>query len=706
MAPDVSIVLALHREGNFLSRTLLSLAEAAHYARGFGIRTELVAVLDRSDAVTEAALRQFDHAAFDQHGIFLADNGSLGLTRNDGCRAASGNHILTADGDDLISFNTIERMFCAAERRGPAAILIPQFIFAFGATYHIAEYFDLDQVTPLALLATNPFVSRIFFHRSLCAHLAWQDVSLTNGYAYEDWHFNCNAVSEGYSFHAVPETILFYRQRAGSLLSQGNRVSVQQIPPSPMFQPVRYREICAPWMERPEAQGAFRSAVRCMGKAILDDPVCTELLIAANEIDPAINPRRLADSEYFNYLESDTATGAAYYRICELVGERQFDEVFLLPFMTAGGADRYILDVMTELAAQDPRRRFLIIFGEPCSQHMWLDRLPASSLCIDLIATCPELAAHQRELLCLKLIQSCAGTARLHLRAGAFEQNFFSRFAPVLSRHRPVFYRFADSRVFHGDYTLVAPWSFQFVADHVEQFDKFVCDSRAIVEADQTRIGVMQQKWHVLNSRMEVPDRLDEDALSAGRTSRSILWVSRLDAEKRPELLLEIARLVARSMPDMTIDVYGRPTLDEFDVTQFATLRNVRYHGFFERFEELQAAAHYCFLYTSRFDGIPVVLLEMMAAGLPVVAPDVGGIGEIVRDGDTGVLLTCSGDDQIDAEIYMTAIEALFEDPARRERICRTAFAAVHERHAARRYAERISAIFGSGPVTAETQVA
>jgi glycosyltransferase involved in cell wall biosynthesis len=37
-------------------------------------------------------------------------------------------------------------------------------------------------------------------------------------------------------------------------------------------------------------------------------------------------------------------------------------------------------------------------------------------------------------------------------------------------------------------------------------------------------------------------------------------------------------------------------------------------------------------------DGIPNVVLEAMAIGVPVVATDAGGIAEVVRDGETGFL--------------------------------------------------------------------
>jgi len=71
--------------------------------------------------------------------------------------------------------------------------------------------------------------------------------------------------------------------------------------------------------------------------------------------------------------------------------------------------------------------------------------------------------------------------------------------------------------------------------------------------------------------------------------------------------------------------------------------RNVQFLGLRTDIPQLLAAAD-LFLLTSISEGIPVTLIEAMAAGLPIVSTRVGGVPEIVIEGETGVLAE-AGDD-------------------------------------------------------------
>ena len=78
---------------------------------------------------------------------------------------------------------------------------------------------------------------------------------------------------------------------------------------------------------------------------------------------------------------------------------------------------------------------------------------------------------------------------------------------------------------------------------------------------------------------------------------------------------------------------------------------------------------------SSRSEGAPFSILEAMAAGLPVVATDVGGVRELVADGETGLLVP-AGDPARLAE----ALRSLLADPALRRRLGAAGHARARER--------------------------
>jgi glycosyltransferase involved in cell wall biosynthesis len=74
------------------------------------------------------------------------------------------------------------------------------------------------------------------------------------------------------------------------------------------------------------------------------------------------------------------------------------------------------------------------------------------------------------------------------------------------------------------------------------------------------------------------------------------------------------------------------------------------------------------FVLSSVSEGLPLALLEAMATGLPVVVTQVGGMGEAVRAGDSGLVVAPGDPDRLTA-----AVKTLIDDPALRARLGRAA---------------------------------
>jgi glycosyltransferase involved in cell wall biosynthesis len=90
-------------------------------------------------------------------------------------------------------------------------------------------------------------------------------------------------------------------------------------------------------------------------------------------------------------------------------------------------------------------------------------------------------------------------------------------------------------------------------------------------------------------------------------------------------------------------------------------------------------------------EGVPQALMQAMATGLPVVTTAVGSIGEIVSDGDTGLVIAPQ-----DAAALRIALERLQAEPALRAALSREAHRSAHEKFGEERMVERMEQVFRS----------
>jgi len=167
-----------------------------------------------------------------------------------------------------------------------------------------------------------------------------------------------------------------------------------------------------------------------------------------------------------------------------------------------------------------------------------------------------------------------------------------------------------------------------FLKRDLKNADKVICLSESYKKLLIKKYALEKNKLTVIPNGVK-----EEFFIKAKKKSNKInlLYVGRLSSEKNISKLLEAVFLLKNTV---TLDIVGDGTLrnELKEKTKKLKLKNVIFHGRKSGKDllELYKKAN-IFLLASDFEGQPLVLLEAMATGTPIIASDVKGIRELVK---------------------------------------------------------------------------
>lgn len=215
-------------------------------------------------------------------------------------------------------------------------------------------------------------------------------------------------------------------------------------------------------------------------------------------------------------------------------------------------------------------------------------------------------------------------------------------------------------------------WWVQGLAQRAAEW--IVVPSQSVAQAAAEWAGIPNHRIVVIPNAV---DLADYEATSHDHDSQSpfpIGFLGRLDRVKRVRDLIEaVGRLNGRVQLHVFGDGDQRAAI-ESTIAQLQIAKHVTMHGRIDCPQDALARIGMLVL-ASEAEGFPMVLIEAMAAGVPIVATDAPGIRDVVSDGQTGVL-TPVGDVGRLAE----AIERVAGDRHLRQRLAERARIEVRER--------------------------
>lgn len=180
--------------------------------------------------------------------------------------------------------------------------------------------------------------------------------------------------------------------------------------------------------------------------------------------------------------------------------------------------------------------------------------------------------------------------------------------------------------------------------------------------------GLPKQKIPVIRNGVDLSKCIPKEDYSTGETV-SLLHVGRFDVPKNHAGLLKAFQKLHAAHPQCRLHLVGDGDLreemerltEELGITPW-----VQFHGMQSNVYPYMHDAD-LFILPSIYEGNPMTIIEAMGTGLPIVATMVGGIPDMLQNGETGLLVPCETD------VICQACAELIGDEALREKLGKNA---------------------------------
>ncbi len=142
-----------------------------------------------------------------------------------------------------------------------------------------------------------------------------------------------------------------------------------------------------------------------------------------------------------------------------------------------------------------------------------------------------------------------------------------------------------------------------------------------------------------------------------------LLWMRAFHPIYNPEMAVRVLAILRETVPGATLAMGGQDGESLAATRQLArqlgVASAVRFLGFLEMADKVrEAGAADIFINTNRIDNTPVSVIEACALGLPVVSTRIGGIADLLDDGESGLLVPDG-----DAAAMAGAVRRLLDEP-------------------------------------------
>ncbi|MGB8952707.1 MAG: glycosyltransferase [Candidatus Aminicenantales bacterium] len=256
----------------------------------------------------------------------------------------------------------------------------------------------------------------------------------------------------------------------------------------------------------------------------------------------------------------------------------------------------------------------------------------------------------------------------LHTHGGV--AGLYGRWASRRSRTPVVIHTLHGIHYLHYR-NVVRKWALIFLERHFSRFtDGIIVVSEADLRSGKKFKLAPEDKMHLIKNGVDFSPPTEAGGsegreeewkrkLKTARDHPVVGTVARLHRQKGIIYFLRAASIIHRRIPEAQILVAGGGPLEQKLRQEAKRLGVQRYFLLLgERTDARELLSYFdVFALPSLWEGLPLALLEAAALGKPIVATDIDGVREVIKDGETGILVPPKN-----PEILAHAIVRLLED--------------------------------------------
>jgi glycosyltransferase involved in cell wall biosynthesis len=726
----ISVVVYCHNEGRLLHYTLKSILRATEVATSNAFNTEIIVVADAPSRHTIEYLAKLDATNPDTYSILYVDYNDRGLSFNEGIKNAQGEFISTIEGDCLISGNWLCMGAKTLSTIKESSVVHPEYELAFGDKDRLWKRepsLPADHLQHAS--AEFDMFGSVMMTRTEFAK-AHPYMSTSEGFSDYAWHWNCQTIALGTTHKIIPRTLYarrFYEANTSTVHNKPVLQPTKYLLPTKGYEPspellvnnmdqtsindwknntlAKLRQVidyC--YRSYPSRKlrnhyprlGMYATSLRNetlhLMRPIIPNNIHTIPDWVEQEVHMLHNIElRIFLSEHLkkvieHYAPMSGAFAQSYWYLARQINTR-CDYLIVVPYLKNGGAERELSYMIRAVLNKNRSKKITVLATDP-SDSPWAKHLDSRVNFVNVDTAFHTLDSEEKgrliAWLCIQMQPK-----KLHIINSVPGYIALQKYAQHISQHTKIFITiFMIDRTREGRKTHMFTERMDSAIDYTQTV---FTDNSTVVFQLIDLMAIDPNKFTVLDQPTELGRIQETEGRIPSRFTKSpvkVLWAGRLDRQKRPDILVRIADAAQEQDIEVEFHVYGSQALEEDSYLEaINNCKNLYYHGEFQGgLTTLPTKNFDIFLLTSEWEGMPNVVLEAISEGLLVIAANVGGVNETIKDGRNGYIV----EDFNDIDVYIEKISKSIGSPEISRQLIISAQKFISKRHSWENYTKQL----------------